>query len=109
MKTALFLQHLFVLGSKQVACAGNPDAFVMLQMNALAEPELQTVETAETLDEAGYQAVVSRKSNAEMNSFIRQVIMAHGGKITDKDKFQSIVPNHSGVLRSYHYQRLLKE
>merc|ERR1711941_113346 len=69
----------------------------------------QSEENVATLDEAGYQAVVSRKSNAEMNSFIRQVIMAHGGKITDKDKFQSVVPNYSGVEGASHYQRLLKE
>merc|ERR1711874_858678 len=61
------------------------------------EPELQTEEHEYTLDEAGYQAVASRRSNAEMNSFIRHVIIAHGGKITDKEKFQGMVPNYSGV------------
>merc|ERR1712232_1060012 len=73
------------------------------------QPELQIQVDAVTLDEAGYQAAASRKSNAEMNSFIRQVILAHGGRITDKDEFQSVVPNYSGVVSASHYHRLLKE
>merc|ERR1711953_1011391 len=73
------------------------------------KPEMQIQVNAATLDEAGYQAVASRKSNAEMNSFIRQVILARGGRITDKEKFQSMVPAYSGVQGVSHYPRLLKE
>merc|ERR1712187_251378 len=91
----------------------NSAKHIVLTQTSLAEtpvkPELQVNVQAVTLDEAGYQAVASRKSNAEMNSFIRQVILAHGGRITDKEKFQNMVPSYSGVQGVSHYRRLLKE
>jgi len=66
-------------------------------------------DTTATLDEPGYQEVASRKSNEEMNSFVRDVVVAHGGKITDKDALHNMVPNYSGMADVQSYWELVKE
>merc|ERR1711874_705857 len=62
-----------------------------------------------SFDEVGYQAVAARKSNVKMNSFIRRVILAHGGRITDKDKLHRLVPSYSGVAGVQSYETLITE
>jgi hypothetical protein len=58
------------------------------------------------LDEAGYQAVASLKSDDDMEIFIRRTIDAYDCKIFNQTSFMSIVPWFSGTTAVQNFERL---
>jgi len=61
------------------------------------------------LDEVGYSVVAVRCSNREMEEFIRRVIDASGGCVTNIAELRKIVPHFSGQLGTKSYERLVEE
>lgn len=79
----------------------------MARLAANAAPRAQHLRgwTA-PLDEPGYQAIVSLKSDDDMEMFIRRVIDAYDCKITNQGGFMGIVPWFSGLTASRTFVKL---
>merc|ERR1712232_1395968 len=62
-----------------------------------------------TLDEAGYEDVVSMKQNGPMEAFIRRVLQAHGATVEKEDSLRGMVPYYSGEKASQSFEQLVAE
>lgn len=58
------------------------------------------------LDEAGYEAVASLKSDDDMEMFVRRVIDAYDCKIVNQGSFMSVVPWFSGTTAVQSFEKL---
>jgi len=61
------------------------------------------------LDEEGYEAVGSLRSNSEMKLFIERVVESLGGMIGDEDGLSGVVPYYSGERSVQSFKALKQE
>merc|ERR1719498_428507 len=80
----------------------------MTRLAAKAAPRVHTPLRGWTapLDEAGYKAVASLKSDDDMEMFMRRVIDAYDCKIINQGGFMSTVPWFSGMTAVQSFERL---
>eukprot|EP00928_Gymnodinium_smaydae_P012775 TRINITY_DN14658_c0_g1_i1.p1 TRINITY_DN14658_c0_g1~~TRINITY_DN14658_c0_g1_i1.p1 ORF type:complete len:943 (+),score=270.59 TRINITY_DN14658_c0_g1_i1:67-2895(+) len=79
-----------------------------VRVRTAAEAARWTVEET-SLDEAGYQSVVSQKSNELMGKFIRRSLGEYGGRILNEAAIEGIVPFYSGVVSTQSFAALVRE